>query len=278
LNNNNEFPATSKGLKIIKEAQSLERQGKYDKAADKYHEAQKALDKKRNAHIYVNCLIAACINKIKNLFSIRSIEDLSHNADDFYIDIILKEVKKSKLDKVSKYDILISAYWELERVYIENYMPHKANNMYYEKSKLFHKKFWYKFLNTHIIDLRGWKELPKRLKEKTICLIRCIIHFIFSIFFGHGEKPIRALIITTSIVVAFSFIFSRFDLIVKSSCSNPLGYWESLYFSIVTFSTLGYGDILPRTSTGQLFIIFEVVIGYFMLGALVAIIIRKIAR
>lgn len=55
--------------------------------------------------------------------------------------------------------------------------------------------------------------------------------------------------------------------------------WLSpLYFSIVTFTTLGYGDILPVTAAAQATVIVEVILGYTMLGGLLALITSKFTR
>ncbi len=51
-----------------------------------------------------------------------------------------------------------------------------------------------------------------------------------------------------------------------------------LYFSVVTLTTLGYGDIVPRTMIGQLLVMAEVTLGYMMLGGLLSIFANKLAR
>ena len=53
-----------------------------------------------------------------------------------------------------------------------------------------------------------------------------------------------------------------------------------MYYSLVTFSTLGFGDVHPRLSTafGQLTVMTEVILGYLSLGGLVAIFTNKLAR
>ncbi len=51
-----------------------------------------------------------------------------------------------------------------------------------------------------------------------------------------------------------------------------------LYFSVVTLTTLGFGDALPTDVPGQLVVIAEVVCGYVMLGGLLAILGNKMAR
>ncbi len=55
--------------------------------------------------------------------------------------------------------------------------------------------------------------------------------------------------------------------------------WLSpLYFSVVTLTTLGYGDILPTSAWAQLIAMAEVTIGYIMLGGLLSIFSNKLAR
>ena len=51
-----------------------------------------------------------------------------------------------------------------------------------------------------------------------------------------------------------------------------------LYFSIVTFTTLGYGDVLPTSALGQVLVITEVILGYVGLGGLLSILANKLAR
>ncbi len=53
---------------------------------------------------------------------------------------------------------------------------------------------------------------------------------------------------------------------------------SALYFSVVTFTTLGYGDIRPSTAAGEMAAMAEVIIGYMMLGGLLSILSNKMAR
>jgi uncharacterized protein YjbI with pentapeptide repeats len=50
------------------------------------------------------------------------------------------------------------------------------------------------------------------------------------------------------------------------------------YFSVVTFTTLGFGDITPLDKAGEIWVTIEVVLGYIMLGGLISILANKIAR
>ncbi len=50
------------------------------------------------------------------------------------------------------------------------------------------------------------------------------------------------------------------------------------YFSIVTFTTLGFGDITPLNLAGQIWLTIEVVLGYIMLGGLITLFATKMVR
>lgn len=51
-----------------------------------------------------------------------------------------------------------------------------------------------------------------------------------------------------------------------------------LYFSVVTLTTLGFGDVLPNSVGGQIVVMMEVSTGYIMLGGLLSIFSNKLAR
>ena len=50
------------------------------------------------------------------------------------------------------------------------------------------------------------------------------------------------------------------------------------YFSFVTFTTLGFGDVLPNNLAGEIWLTLEVVLGYIMLGGLISIFATKVTR
>jgi len=55
--------------------------------------------------------------------------------------------------------------------------------------------------------------------------------------------------------------------------------WLSpFYYSVVTLTTLGYGDVVPKTPTAQAIAMLEVMVGYLMLGGLLSIMSNKFAR
>jgi uncharacterized protein YjbI with pentapeptide repeats len=51
-----------------------------------------------------------------------------------------------------------------------------------------------------------------------------------------------------------------------------------IYYSVVTFTTLGFGDIVPKTPEAAWWVMAEVILGYIMLGGLISIFATKLSR
>ena len=61
---------------------------------------------------------------------------------------------------------------------------------------------------------------------------------------------------------------------------DSFGRFAPYYFSVTTFTTLGFGDITPKPSAtcAQMLVTSEVLIGYIMLGGFVTILSGKLVR
>ena len=71
----------------------------------------------------------------------------------------------------------------------------------------------------------------------------------------------QALLGIASVVVAVGAVFYRFV--------EDLAWVDSIYFSVITLTTVGYGDFSPTTTTGKVFTIFYVLAG---IGIFVAVV------
>lgn len=60
--------------------------------------------------------------------------------------------------------------------------------------------------------------------------------------------------------------------------TSTKSFWSFIYYSVVTFTTLGFGDIVPAAEWVQRWVMAEVVLGYIMLGGLISIFAVKLAR
>jgi voltage-gated potassium channel len=73
------------------------------------------------------------------------------------------------------------------------------------------------------------------------------------------------------LVIVFATIYRNLDrlsaepLFSIGGTVRHIGFAESLYFSVITLSTVGYGDIVPRTDVARMLIAVEVVLGIVLL-------------
>ena len=101
------------------------------------------------------------------------------------------------------------------------------------------------------------------------------IYAIWKLTSDCGRSLGRWSIWTLSLVSVFALLFMAVDLDYGHHAPNLL---SAVYFSIVTLTTLGYGDILPASPAAQSLVILEVSFGYLTLGGLISILANKMAR
>ena len=104
---------------------------------------------------------------------------------------------------------------------------------------------------------------------------------------GYGEKPGRVVQFSVALIACCSFCYFAFgivdgDRLVRYASDRTLGanflnWLDTLYFSVVTFTTLGYGDLTP-VGFSRAFAAFEAFIGSFTLALFVVVFVKKMTR
>lgn len=87
------------------------------------------------------------------------------------------------------------------------------------------------------------------------------------------DRLAGALSVYLLIGVAFAEVYMLLDGVAPGSFTSgreSLGWPEMMYFSFVTLTTLGYGDITPASTQAEALVAIEAVIGVFYLAVLVA--------
>ena len=107
------------------------------------------------------------------------------------------------------------------------------------------------------------------------------------IFCGYGERPLRVIFFSLSFIVVCGvayFLLGVSDggqLVVmnqsESWSANLINFSKSLYFSVVTFTTLGYGDLVPL-GVSRLVAAIEAFAGSFTLALFVVVFVKKMTR
>ncbi len=103
-----------------------------------------------------------------------------------------------------------------------------------------------------------------------------------------GSVDLNKIIGAVALYLLIGFIWSLLYTILLEFSPNALtgveaGPWYdnmpiTTYFSFVTLTTLGYGDISPATPLAEVFVILEAVLGMFYLAVIVASLVGSLRR
>jgi hypothetical protein len=77
--------------------------------------------------------------------------------------------------------------------------------------------------------------------------------FFKTLFSFFQDKHYRDLLLTTLIILGIGSVVYHY--------LEDWSWLDAVYFSIITLTTIGYGDFSPVTNGGKLFTIFYIIIG-----------------
>jgi len=102
------------------------------------------------------------------------------------------------------------------------------------------------------------------------------------IVFGYGERPYYPLFIALAVIACWTGLYYSLDAIDPSptneaALAEPATLGESLYFSLVTFTTLGYGDFKPKPDY-RLLAGAEAALGAGLMATFIVCLTRKYMR
>jgi hypothetical protein len=90
-------------------------------------------------------------------------------------------------------------------------------------------------------------------------------------FWGYGEKPWRLALVMLINIVIFGTILYWVDGLAAGKT-----YWEYVYFSGITYLTVGYGDLAPDTPLARLISVLNAGTGIGTFGMLIAAVTKKV--
>ena len=181
------------------------------------------------------------------------------------------------------------------------------NHILQEKEKNFTKaKELYLLLKNNFHSIGQYEDeswaykKEKDMERKNNCHFKSLHKWLGSCFlnaiYGYGEKPERVFLSAILIILIFACVFMNYGITSDSQIINLPKYniikelfkgiiygnlliifkgipWDQirncLYFSTVTFTTLGLGDFTPVESWGRIFVGLEAFIGAFMMALFV---------
>ena len=155
-----------------------------------------------------------------------------------------------------------------------------AEQIEFERDAQFLFLRWKRFQDAYEIINWSIRESTPRVSRKF--MLKCLGYvrrLAWEKLFGSGLR-LRYFVATVAITIASFSILNfllreEFGLMLEgapvSSCV------EALYYTIISFTTLGYGDIVPTTSIGQFVASVQSLTGFCLLAVLASMLFRRIS-
>lgn len=128
--------------------------------------------------------------------------------------------------------------------------------------------------------------IMRRYQMPMLSFQRCISKLV-DIFCGYGEKPSRVVLFSMGFIAVCGLVYAILGIKdggVMLQLSTQQSIWENsralmntLYYSVVTFTTLGYGDLVP-IGWSRLVAALEAFVGSFTLALFVVVFVKKMTR
>ena len=90
-------------------------------------------------------------------------------------------------------------------------------------------------------------------------------------------RPLRVIGTALTLVLLYGLAYWALAGVVAVHTPAPLTLWDTIYFSGITFATVGYGDFLPAPHA-RLLALTEGVIGMFTMGFFVVVLANRLRR
>lgn len=80
------------------------------------------------------------------------------------------------------------------------------------------------------------------------------------------------------LIIGFALLYRMISVHTPAEFSRPLSPIVSLYYSVTTFTTTGYGDIVPRMDLAQMIASAEMLSGFVSSALVLAIVVAVVLR
>jgi hypothetical protein len=131
------------------------------------------------------------------------------------------------------------------------------------------------------------REMVMRRRQLPRYSGRHLLSLLVDLFSGYGEKPLNVVLFSIVLILICSLLYFLVGIqhsgqslglaLERDWLTNLDDLADCLYFSVVTFTTLGYGDITPH-GLARPIAAFEAFAGSFTMALFVVVFVKKMTR
>ena len=182
---------------------------------------------------------------------------------------------------------------------------YEESGKYYYQERMYNGKMIFPSIQNESKNESKTKKnnIYKILKQKKChkYILPKIMDLLSKYIVGYGEKPQNVLFFSFILISIFAYLYMiaglRFNInsdctmnyhkTIKYGFSGILNlefkkfmsdYFQAWYFSIVTFTTVGYGDIIPINYHGKILASVEMFLGVTVIATWTSTVVRKMSR
>jgi hypothetical protein len=180
-----------------------------------------------------------------------------------------QEVAGRQAEKAKKLDLALDNFEQSEEIYRDLRKATERQGLFELSGKFAHKEL-----------------IMRRLQYPKYSMQRITSRFV-DLLCGYGEKPLNVITFSLSFIFICSLCYfilgvQADDAMTSINFSHSLkqnlySFISCLYFSVVTFTTLGYGDITP-VGLSRIVAAVEAFSGSFTLALFVVVFVKKMTR
>lgn len=250
---------------LEEEAYAFLYQERFDEAFNLFKKAGDIYMNKGNHKQAAICLAAA-----GSSWSIKSGEKTFYNSASSY------EEAAKEAEKAGDFEYASILYKYSAVNYERDMELLNFSECFYRSKECYRRFLAYLLINPHKIhpiaksdEEKGFKGFVKHV------FLWCSLTFSF-ITWGHGQRPSRTVYFALFVVLLSAYLFTFGHLLRYGTAFNP-NFFQALYFSVVTFTTVGYGDITPL-GLNKAVAALNALCGMFLMSLFVVSLSRKYLR
>lgn len=155
-----------------------------------------------------------------------------------------------------------------------------AEQIEFERDAQFLFLRWKRFQDAY--EIKNWRKREGVGLFSGRFVLKCLGYvrrWTWEKLFGSGLRLRYFVATVLGTITAFTMLnyWLRCELGLELKGSSITTWVEALYYTVMSFTTVGYGDIVPTTHTGQLLASLQSLIGFFLLALLASMLFRKIS-